>query len=100
MLRLARVYALADFPLAVEICQGDVEAVDVGGDDGQDEHHAVEYEVLVRPCDHDDCERWEDDVEDGYHHPLEEWDPHLGEFGGSSLWLFLPLSFGGRGLEL
>lgn len=42
--------ALADFPFAVEIGEGDVEAVDVGGDDGEDEEDAIDEGVHVATC--------------------------------------------------
>ena len=77
VLALPRVDPLTDFPFAIEIGEGDVEAMDVGGNDCQKKHDAIEDEVLVGTCDHHDGERGEKDVEDGNDKAFEEWDPHF-----------------------
>jgi hypothetical protein len=67
MLGFPRVHTLADFSFAVEVCHADVKAVDVAGDDGQDEHDAIEDEVLVCAGYEHDGDGRENDVAEGYY---------------------------------
>ena len=62
---VAGVFPLADFPFAVEICAGDVEGVDMRGDDGAEEEHAVYEEVGVHAAEEGDAEGWEEDIDYG-----------------------------------
>lgn len=50
----------------MEIHARDVEAVDVRGDDGEQEEEAVHQAVVARASDYADCEWWEDDVDACY----------------------------------
>jgi hypothetical protein len=67
VLRFARVHTLAHFSFAIEVRHANVKAVDVGRDDGQDEHDAVEDEVLICAGDEHHGHRWEEDVAEGYY---------------------------------
>lgn len=51
--------------------------MDVAGDDGQDEHEAVEEEVFVGARDQQDGQGREEDVQAGDDQAFEEWDSHL-----------------------
>jgi len=46
----ARIQALADFSLSVEVGPGEVEAVDMGGNDGEEEEGGIDgWLVRVEP---------------------------------------------------
>jgi len=58
-----RVDAPADLLLAVEVGARDVEGVDVGGDDGEEEQDAVHDQVGLRAAEEEHAERGEEDVD-------------------------------------
>ena len=63
-MRFAGIHAFSVLAFAVEVCEGDVEAVDVRWDDGQEEEDAVEDDVFVETGEQEDGEGWEEDVEE------------------------------------
>ncbi|KAK5449323.1 HOG (high osmolarity glycerol) pathway protein [Exophiala xenobiotica] len=73
----ARIHASANFTFAVEVGERDVEAVDVGGDYGQEEHNAIEDEIFIGAGKEHHSQRWEEYVAKGDDKAFEQRDPHL-----------------------
>ncbi|KAK7897554.1 hypothetical protein LTR67_004181 [Exophiala xenobiotica] len=73
----ARIHASANFTFAVEVGERDVEAVDVGGDYGQEEHNAIEDEIFIGAGKEHHGQRWEEYIAKGDDEAFEQRDPHL-----------------------
>jgi len=74
---LSRIHASSHFTFAVEVGERDVEAVDVGGDYGQEEHDAIEDEIFIGAGKEHHGQRWEEYVAKGDDEAFEEGNPHL-----------------------
>ena len=73
----ARIHASPHFAFAVEVGERDIEAVDVRGNYGQEEHNAIKDEIFIGAGKEHHGQRWEEYVAKGDDEAFEEGNPHL-----------------------
>ena len=60
----------------MKVCAGDIETVNVTGNDGADEEDAIQYAVPSTACDYQNCEWREEDVYADYCNAVRESTNH------------------------